>query len=146
MRTRLFLLAAALLTFSAISTVGAKAEAHAHHTASYCSATAPDICAHLGYKDEPNTTDAASFMLHFTPAAAANVTLLTDVAVELSMEMMHNGQVMRHGSSPVTITPVDEVHFQVTDAYFLMSGTWDVVVTFKYDGVEHMLSIPMPVP
>jgi hypothetical protein len=116
------------------------ASAHSHHTANYCSTTLPDVCAHLGFENEPNSTDEAQFMLDLAPSKA-NLSKITKVAVALEMNM--NG--MTHGSSPVTLTPVDAAHYEVTKAYFVMSGAWHVKVTFELNGAAGELSIPIDV-
>ncbi len=130
-------LAAAVLVF-AMSCPKAHA-AHAHHTADICSATATDICAHLGYNDI-NTTDAATFMLDLKPSKV-DPSLATGITVELLMDMGGHS----HGSSPVTLKPLDAAHTEVSKAYFPMAGVWTVKVSFQYAGGKHELSIPLEV-
>ena len=117
-----------------------KALAHSHHTANYCSTTAPDVCAHLGFSDEPNTMDEAVFMLDFAPSKA-NVTQITNVTVKLVMEMSG----MQHSGSPVTITPADAAHYEVSKAYFSMTGQWQVKAGFDFGGAKHEVIIPIDV-
>ncbi len=118
-----------------------KAEAHSGHTPNVCSTTAPSVCAHLGFDAEPNSTDAWSFMLHFMPAAGIDPKLITNVSVKLWMDMGSHS----HGSSPVTVNPVDDVHYEVTDGYFPMSGPWQVKVGFTYQGTNHEIIVPLSV-
>jgi nitrogen fixation protein FixH len=133
-RFLVFALFVSVSTFMKVS----PAYAHSHHTANYCSSTAPDICAHLGFEAEPNTTDEAQFMLDLAPSKV-DPALITNVAVKLWMDEMG------HGSSPVTLAPFDEAHYEVTKAYFIMSGPWQVKVSFDYGGATHELVIPIDV-
>lgn len=128
----------AFMTVALVLTKLPSAFAHAHHTANVCSTTAPDICAHLGFENEPNTTDESQFMLHFMPKSGGP-TLVTKVAVKLWMDEMG------HGSAPVTLTAVDDAHYEVTKAYFVMSGPWQVKVSFEFGGASHEISIPVDV-
>ena len=130
----------ALALLAAVSMFGKlpAALAHSHHTANVCSTSAPDICAHLGFENEPNTTDESEFMLHFMPKSVSPA-LVTNVSVKLWMDEMG------HGSSPVTLTAVDDAHYNVSKAYFVMSGPWQVKVSFDYAGATHEISIPVDV-
>lgn len=128
--------AAALAAFAPIT-----AKAHSYHTPQVCSATSADLCAHLGFKAEPNSTDATEFMLHFMPAAGVDAKEIKNVTVKLWMDMGGHG----HGSSPVTITQGDDVHYAVSDAYFVMPGEWQVKVGFDYLGTAHEIVIPVEV-
>ncbi len=114
--------------------------AHTHHTADFCSATAKDICAHLGYNEPPNSADESKFMLDLQPSKV-NASLISKVAVSLHMDMGGSS----HGSSPVTIKQVDAAHYQVTKAYFTMTGKWVVKVNFEYNGAGHEIQIPIEV-
>ena len=129
-----------LVVVASFSMFATAAYAHSHHTANYCSMTAPDVCAHLGFENEPNSTDEAQVMLDLAPSKA-NLSKITDVGVALQMDM--GG--MPHGSSPVTLAPVDAAHYEVTKAYFVMTGTWQVKVTFVYNGTPGELLIPIEV-
>ena len=117
-----------------------KAFAHSHHTANYCSATAPDVCAHLGFKNEPNTTDESVFMLDFAPSKA-NVTQITNITVKVAMDMAGT----QHRAAPVTITPANAAHYEVSKAYFSMTGQWKLKVGFDYAGAKHEVIIPIDV-
>lgn len=114
-----------------------KAHAHTHHSANICSATAPEICAHVGY-DTINTSNAASLMLHFMPKSV-DPALVTNVKVSLWMPNMG------HGTKPVRINRLDSAHIEVTDAYFIMTGNWDIRVDFDYAQGTHQIVIPIEV-
>jgi hypothetical protein len=132
-------LAAALtvsLSFLAIE----PAHAHTHHTQDVCSVEQPAVCAHLGYDKEPNTADAWGFMLHFQ-SPQLDPSLLSQVAVKLWMDMGHHS----HGSSPVSLTEKSQTHYLVEDAYFPMSGPWQVKVSFQYEGKKAELIVPVEV-
>lgn len=133
----------ALIVLSVTFVIGhsSTSRAHSGHTPNVCSATASAVCAHLGFDAEPNSTDSWSFMLHFMPAAGVDPKLITSVSAKLWMDMGSHS----HGSSPVTIAAIDDVHYQVTDAYFPMAGPWQVKVGFTYDSINHEIIIPVMV-
>jgi hypothetical protein len=114
------------------------AAAHTHHSDEICSANQPAVCAHLGYELEPNASDEWKFMLHFQ-SPTLDSALLSNVAVKLWMDMGHHS----HGSSPVTVTQKDPVHFLVEEAYFPMRGPWQIKVNYSYDGQSGELVIPV---
>ncbi len=114
------------------------ASAHAHHTDAVCSESQPAVCAHLGYDTEPNSADEWKFMLHFQ-SQDLDSTLLSAVEVKLWMDMGHHS----HGSSPVTVTAKDPVHFLVEEAYFPMRGPWQIKVAYLYDGQKGELIVPV---
>lgn len=131
-----------LIAISLIATFStSNANAHREHTPDVCSLTSSSVCAHLGFETKPNSTDAWSFMLHFVPAAGIDPKLITNVTVKLWMNMGSHS----HGSSPVTIATVGDAHFQVTDAYFPMSGLWEVKVGFSFENATHEIVIPVMV-
>lgn len=129
---RLLVLASAFMAFTSL------AHAHSYHTPKACSATAPEICAHIGSNTEPSTTDEWAFILHFMPQGV-NAKLISNVSVKLWMQMGNHS----HGSSPVTIQQHDDIHFEVTKAYFAMAGPWQIQITFDYNGASHELVIPV---
>ncbi|MBK7891132.1 MAG: FixH family protein [Bdellovibrionales bacterium] len=136
---KLFAIAIATAALTAFAPTTAKA--HSYHTPQVCSATSADLCAHLGFKAEPNSTDATEFMLHFMPAASLDPKEIKNVTVTLWMDMGGHG----HGSSPVTITMLDYIRYTVSDAYFVMQGEWQVKVGFDYLGTAHEIVIPVEV-
>ncbi len=114
--------------------------AHAHHTANFCSATAADVCAHLGFNAEPNSTSEAIFMLDFAPSKI-DPALITNVTVKLVMDM--NGT--SHSARPVIIKAVNAAHYEVSKVYFSMTGPWIVKAGFDYLGSSHEVIIPIDV-
>jgi hypothetical protein len=70
-----------------------------------------------------------------------NVNLVTKVTVKLMMDMGGTP----HGSSPVTLTPMNAAHFEISKAYFPMAGAWEIRVGFEYNGATHEIVIPMDV-
>jgi hypothetical protein len=132
-----------LSVVSATAVVGYSSISHAHngHTPNYCSVTASTVCAHLGFDTKPNSSDAWEFMLHFMPATGIDPKLITNVSVKLWMDMGSHS----HGSSPVTLTGVDDVHYHVTEAYFPMAGAWQVKVGFTFENATHEIIVPVMV-
>ena len=78
-------------------------------------------------------------MLHFMPKAGVNAKEVTNVTVKLWMDDMG------HGSSPVTLKQLDDVHFEVAKAFFVMKGQWQVKVGFDYQGAKHEVVIPVDI-
>lgn len=132
--------ALAVLTALVVFTPAQKASAHSYHTANVCATTAPEICAHAGFAKQPTATDITSFMLHFMPTV--DPTLISKVGVQLWMPMPGHS----HPGAPVTVTPKDAVHFEVSNAGFMsMPGPWQIKVSFDYQGAAHELILPIDV-
>ena len=111
------------------------------HTPDYCSIANIKSCAHLRFDKFPTTSEEGEFIVHITPANPG--TLVTDLTVKLWMDM---GNGHGHSSAPVEITPMDEAnHFQVQNAWFVMRGTWNVIITYKEAGILQSLMIPLQI-
>lgn len=108
------------------------------HTPNYCSAVQTTVCAHLGHMTALNTTDEVQFVAHVMTPSDVQV---TDLKVELWMEMGSHS----HPGSPVTLTQFGVNKYRVTEAYFVMSGTWTVRLTFNFDGQKQQINIPLTV-
>ena len=135
------LLAIAITAAALTALAPTTANAHAYHTPEVCAANSRELCAHLGFKAEPNSTDATEFMLHFMPAASLDPKEIKNVAVSLWMDMGGHS----HGSSPVTLKMIDFIRYTVSEAYFVMPGEWQVKVGFEYLGTAHEIVIPVEV-
>lgn len=108
------------------------------HSAEVCSTLNAALCLHLGFHS-PVTTEAASeFMVHFTSDAQA-LAAITNLNVELWMPSMG------HGSSPVVVTKRNDAFYKVTEAWFVMSGDWEVRVSFMNNGVADQIIVPVTV-
>lgn len=53
--------------------------------------------------------------------------------------MGHHG----HGSSPLKVTPLAPLEFDITQAYFVMKGLWQVRVSYTLGSVTERLIIPV---
>lgn len=100
-----------------------------------CSKTTT-VCA--SYKsDVPFITKAEGrFGLFLKSEAADEIQLMK---VDLWMQMGSHG----HGSSPLTVTPITLNEFDVTKAYFVMKGNWQIRVKYKQANTEETLIIPV---
>lgn len=109
------------------------------HTDNFCSAVNAKTCAHLRLEKWPTSTEASEFILHvLTPSN----TQVTNLKVKLWMDMNGHG----HGSSPVKLETLEELnHFLVQDAYFVMRGKWQVIVTFTDEGINEKIIIPLDI-
>lgn len=111
------------------------------HTPTICSAAAINDCAHLRFDENPTSTKESVFLVHLMPADQN--TNFTDINVLLWMDM---GNGHGHGSAPVEISATEENnHFVVSNAWFVMMGQWQVIVTFKDKGIDQKIIIPVNV-
>lgn len=101
------------------------------HTPNMCTNDSK-ICAHLMFPQIPNSADESKFILHFVTN-----TPITDVQVNLWMPEMG------HGSAPVIIKSLDQNHYQISQAYFIMPGQWAVQVHFLSDNQTQKLEFPI---
>ena len=109
------------------------------HTPNYC--TSDKSCAHLIFPILPNTKEESAFIVHLLPKAQNAI--IENLKVKLWMDM---GQGHGHESAPVKLKVSDEAyHYEVTNAWFVMMGEWQVIVTFKEDGIERKFIIPIQV-
>lgn len=129
-----------LIAMTLISTVSlAQDREGGIHTDTYCSATNQKTCAHLKFEKWPTSIEASSFLVHIMSPSNAQV---ENVSVKLWMDMNGHG----HGSSPVKLDNADELnHFFVQDAYFVMRGTWQVVINFTDAGIAEKIIVPVTI-
>ena len=92
------------------------------------------LCAHLMFPKIPNSSDESQFILHFVNDAA-----ISNVKVVLWMPDMG------HGSAPVVIKTIDNNHYQVSNAYFIMPGQWEVQVQFSVNEQIQIIKIPVQI-
>jgi len=106
------------------------------HSVTVCSAQNSALCAHLGLHQVLNSTSEGRFIAHFmTPDEAA----VSNLQVILWMPDMG------HGSSPVVVHEIRKNFFEVTEAWFIMPGTWLVKMSFEYAGAKHQIDIPLDI-
>ena len=112
-----------------------------YHTANFCATS--QTCAHLKFEKYPNTTDMSEFLIHLLPSASTST--IENVTAKLWMEMgMGHGH--GHGSAPLQVTAGEEAnHYNVTNGWFVMRGTWQVIVSFKENGVDQQIIIPVEI-
>jgi hypothetical protein len=109
------------------------------HTPSVCSKDNASVCAHLGLPKTLNSHDEGRFMAHVeTPQDAA----VSNMKIDLWMDM---GGGHGHSSSPVDIKDAGYNHFMVTNAWFVMEGTWLVRMDFDFEGAHYHLEVPVTV-
>lgn len=116
--------------------VGLSAFAEGDHSVNVCSVNNQDVCGHIGHMSGMKSDSEAQFVTHLEVPGEIQV---TDLTVQLWMPSMG------HGSSPVKITQLGVNKYKVTEAFFVMPGTWEVRVTFKHEGVEHQIYIPVEI-
>lgn len=100
--------------------------------------TVSKVCA-VYHTDAPfSTKQEGRFKLFLESSDQQEVTLLK---ADLWMQMGNHG----HGSSPLQITPVAPGEFDVTKAYFVMKGKWQIRVTYQQGSQQETLIIPVTV-
>jgi hypothetical protein len=96
------------------------------------------VCA-IYHTDAPfTTTQEARFKLFLESSDQKEVQF---VKADLWMQMGNHG----HGSSPLKITPIAPGEFDVTKAYFVMKGKWQIRVTYEQDSKQETLIIPVTI-
>jgi len=128
------------LFFTLLNLSSAKAFDGGIQTQSYCSAE--NTCAYLQFPVNPNTRDESSFTLYLLPHSTNAV--IENRQIKLWRDMGHG---RGHGSAPVLIRDSAEETFRydVSNAWFVMAGVWNVIVTFKENGIDQKIVIPVPV-
>jgi hypothetical protein len=108
------------------------------HTGQFCSAKAPELCLHLGIPQHLNSSQEGKFMVHFLvePSLEAKIDL---TSVVLWMDSMG------HGSAPTRFEKVGAGKYIVTNAWFIMPGTWSIKINFKVDGTEDQIIVPIEI-
>jgi YtkA-like len=107
-----------------------------NHSANVCSTQNQNVCGHIGHMTGMKSDSEAQFVTHLE---IPNNVQVTDLTVKLWMPDMG------HGSWPVTITQFGVNKYKITQAYFIMPGSWEVRVAFKLEGVAHELHIPVEI-
>ena len=124
------LLAIGLVTFA----LNAFAAGDGDHSETVCSALDANVCAHLGHMTKLDSSSEVQFVAHVMVAQQ-----VADMNVVLWMPAMG------HGSSPVKLTLTGLNYYQVSQAYFIMPGNWEVKMSFSLNGVKHQITIPVNV-
>jgi|GEM_PF-2859983 hypothetical protein len=94
------------------------------------------LCANISSEVDFTTTSEGRFLLKLKATEGGDIQLNK---VDLWMQMGHHG----HGSSPLKVTLVSPLEYDITKAYFVMKGLWQVRVSYTQDGVSERLIIPV---
>ncbi len=110
------------------------------HTPNYCSEVNNSSCAHLKFENYPTSKTEGEFLLH---VLSSNGLQVENMKVKLWMDM---GNGHGHGSAPVEIEATDELnHFHVQNAWFVMLGNWQVIVSYSEAGIQHKIIVPLEI-
>lgn len=91
------------------------------------------------HADEPFiTTQESRFKLFLESSDQKEIKL---IKADLWMQMGNHG----HGSSPLKVTPIAIGEFDVTKAYFVMKGKWQIRVTYEQGLKQETLIIPVTI-
>lgn len=107
-------------------------------TTEYCTDDSRQVCAHLHFHSNVDTRTEGHFIVHVeVPGDQA----IQDFRADLWMDM---GNGHGHGSAPLDIQNAGEVnHFDVSNAWFVMAGTWLVRLDFSLQGRGYHIEIPV---
>lgn len=105
--------------------------------ANVCS-QATKVCVNYQTETSFTTGQEGRFQLFLTSTDQKEVSL---VKADLWMQMGQHG----HGSSPLKITQLAPGQFDVTKAYFVMKGTWQIRVTYAQESQQETLIIPVTI-
>lgn len=94
------------------------------------------FCANISSEADFTTATEGRFLLKIKTTESGDVQLNK---VDLWMQMGHHG----HGSSPLKVTPLAPLEFDITKAYFVMKGLWQVRVSYTLGQVTERLIIPV---
>jgi hypothetical protein len=107
------------------------------YSAQICSTTTT-VCADI-QSDLPFTTKSEGrFELKLEDNKQSEINL---VKIDLWMQMGNHG----HGSSPLKVLPLATNQFDVTNAYFVMRGTWQIRITYRLNNFQETLILPTPI-
>lgn len=110
------------------------------HSANVCASQNQNVCAHLGYHwGLPATSSEGKFVFH---AMTPNQSEISDLKIDLWMDM---GNGHGHGSAPVALSKMGINKYVVSNAYFVMTGTWLVRADFKIGNDSFHLEFPVDV-
>jgi hypothetical protein len=86
-----------------------------------------DLCLEMSWEVMPTDTTFGSMVLTFTDKKNRDlqITPKRDPFVVLWMTSMG------HGSSPVTVEPIEAGKFRINDVFFIMPGPWDIKYQLK---------------
>ena len=92
------------------------------------------LVARLDWKQDPKVNEEFKFLVSFSDTQedlADNEFVDPGHVVEVSLWMPNCGPNGGHPSAPVTIKEVSPGVYEVSKAYFVMTGRWDVVLSLK---------------
>jgi hypothetical protein len=106
-------------------------------TQNFCTLT--NACAHLKFAIYPTTHVKNEFELEILPSIESSS--ITTVNAQLWKKKKQGQE-----SSPVKIIISDEPnHYFATEAIFDLKGDWKVIITFKENGVDQKIVIPLEI-
>jgi len=109
------------------------------HTPNVCSPMNATVCAHLKFNSKISTQEEGRFIIHVLTLMNQPV---QNLKADIWMEMMGHS----HGSAPLNIMPLaEDNHFEVTNAWFVMPGTWTVRIEFTLSNEDYKIEIPVNV-
>lgn len=126
----------AVLSMLFVLASSASAFTSENHSVTVCSELDPAVCAHLGLPEKLSASGKTRFIAHILTKDDMPV---SNVKVKLWMPDMG------HGTSPVKVEAREKNHFLVSNAYFVMAGTWLVKIDFEFANSSHHLEIPVEI-
>jgi hypothetical protein len=94
------------------------------------------VCVRFSSDREFSTESEGQFRLFLTASEGVVVNLHK---IDLWMQMGDHG----HGSSPLQVMPLGPFEYDITKAYFVMRGSWQIRIAYSLGGVTERLIIPV---
>ena len=104
------------------------------YSAQICSTTT-SVCAAIQSDLSFTTKLEGRFQLKLEDKQQSEINL---VKIDLWMQMGNHG----HGSSPLKVLSLAPNQFDVTNAYFVMRGLWQIRVTYRLNNFQETLILP----
>lgn len=102
-----------------------------------CSSTTK-VCAFIQSELPFTSKSEGRFKLNFKDGTKNEINL---VKIDLWMQMGNHG----HGSSPLKVASLGPSQYDITNAYFVMRGTWQIRMTYKQNDVQETLILPIQI-
>jgi len=94
-----------------------------------------NVCVKIETDQPFNSKDEARFLVKLT---GSEVEVLK---IDLWMQMGGHG----HGSSPLKVTRVSPFEYDVTKAYFVMKGMWQIRLKYQFGNLQETLIVPVEI-
>lgn len=102
-----------------------------------CSSINASVCVRVEFNQSPSSTQDNPFILT-TKGTLAD---FQNLKIDVWMDMGGHG----HGSAPVEIKSLGGNRYSVQNVWFVMTGPWDLKISFDSGAQHHEIKIPVQV-